>query len=301
MLMLVGLPTLHPCMLATVLGHSLLSCCTPVPMASSAAAALRLLKQDVQAAQSVIVGDSSQQGLPFFSDELPQEAQQAIFEEFNTLSVVYQQPAALFVQSAQYHSHQADEYESGAAGAADAAVVGAAAAGSTGAAAAADGEALLVDESTNLLDSSQQQEANLLDLGDDLAPSTSAAPSAGGASVQGSGGGAASGSTGGLAGLLDDDGLGGLVSGLDSLMGPAGSNGGVQQPAGLQLSPGFKLMPGVFQERWRGLAPAEQYVDKLNMATVAALGANNHKDFCAHVGQANVFTMACGGQAPMYK
>jgi hypothetical protein len=27
---------------------------------------------------------------------------QAIFEEFNTLSVVYQQPAALFVQSAQY-------------------------------------------------------------------------------------------------------------------------------------------------------------------------------------------------------
>lgn len=37
-------------------------------------------------------------------------AAQAIFEEFNTLSVVYQQPAALFVQSAQYQL-QEDEAE----------------------------------------------------------------------------------------------------------------------------------------------------------------------------------------------
>jgi hypothetical protein len=35
---------------------------------------------------------------------------QAIFNEFNTLSVVYQQPAALFVQSAQYQLHE-DELE----------------------------------------------------------------------------------------------------------------------------------------------------------------------------------------------
>lgn len=31
---------------------------------------------------------------------------QAIFDEFNTLSVVYQQPAALFVQAAQYQLHE---------------------------------------------------------------------------------------------------------------------------------------------------------------------------------------------------
>lgn len=35
---------------------------------------------------------------------------QAIFDEFNTLSVVYQQPAALFVQRAQYQLHE-DERE----------------------------------------------------------------------------------------------------------------------------------------------------------------------------------------------
>jgi len=34
---------------------------------------------------------------------------------------------------------------------------------------------------------------------------------------------------------------------------------------------------------------------------VAALAANNHKDFCSHVGQANIQTMACGGQPPVYK
>lgn len=33
---------------------------------------------------------------------------QAIFDEFNTLSVVYQQPAALFVQAAQYQLHEDD-------------------------------------------------------------------------------------------------------------------------------------------------------------------------------------------------
>lgn len=36
-------------------------------------------------------------------------AMQAIFEEFNTLSVVYQQPAALFVQSAQYQVHEDEQ------------------------------------------------------------------------------------------------------------------------------------------------------------------------------------------------
>jgi hypothetical protein len=90
-------------------------------------------------------------------------------------------------------------------------------------------------------------------------------------------------------------GLGGLGSSSSSINGPG------QQQQQLQLSPGFKLMPGVFQERWRALAPAKQYVDSLNMATVAVLAANGHKDFCGHVGRANVYTMASGGAAPMYK
>jgi len=60
-------------------------------------------------------------------------------------------------------------------------------------------------------------------------------------------------------------------------------------------------MPGVFQDRWRHLAPTEQYADALNMATVAAMAANGHKDFCTHMSQANISTMASGGQAPLYK
>lgn len=264
-------------------------CCCHASVAAAicVCCALRLLKQDVTAAKAVIVGEP--EALAFFSDDLPQEAQQQIFEEFNTLSVVYQQPASLFVQSAQYHIHHAEDFGSADTAAADAAgIVGAA-----GTEVAA--EALLVDESTNLLDSQQQQEADLLDLGDE-GPSSSAAsargaPSSAGGSAVGSGGGAM---------LLDD------LGGLDSLLGPStGANGAMrvqqsQQPQ-LQLSAAFKLMPGVFQEKWRALSPSEQYVDSLNMASVAALAQNNHKDFCAHMGQANILTMACGGAPPMYK
>lgn len=92
---------------------------------------------------------------------------------------------------------------------------------------------------------------------------------------------------------------------MEALLGPpvaaaAPSNGASSGPS-LSLTPSFKLMPGVFQERWRNLAPAEQYTESLNMATVAALAANGHKDFGAHMGQANVSTMASGGQPPVYK
>jgi hypothetical protein len=102
---------------------------------------------------------------------------------------------------------------------------------------------------------------------------------------------------------LLDDGLGGL----EALLGPpaaaAPASNGAPGSAGpsLALTAGFKLMPGVFQERWRNLAPTEQYADSLNMATVAAMAANGHKDFCAHMGQANVSTMASGGAPPVYK
>lgn len=113
---------------------------------------------------------------------------------------------------------------------------------------------------------------------------------------------AAGGSGGGAAASLLDDGLGGL----EALLGPPAaaaaspSNGASSGPS-LALTAGFKLMPGVFQERWRNLAPVEQYAEALNMATVAAMAANGHKDFCAHMGQANVSTMASGGQPPAYK
>jgi hypothetical protein len=160
-------------------------------------------------------------------------------------------------------------------------------------AAAGGGGSLLADPQTNLLSSAQQQEADLLDLGDD--DFASPAPLSAAAGGGGGGGRAASGLS------LLDDGLGGL----EALLGPpapaaAGTSNG-SGGSGLALSPGFKLMPGVFQERWRGLAPCEQYVESLNMASLAALAANGHKDFCTQMGQAHIATMASGGQPPMYK
>lgn len=80
----------------------------------------------------------------------------------------------------------------------------------------------------------------------------------------------------------------------------APSNGARSGPS-LGLTAGFKLMPGVFQERWKSLAPTQQVADSYNMATVAAMAANGHKDFCSHMGQANIYTMASGGQPPAYK
>lgn len=107
-----------------------------------------------------------------------------------------------------------------------------------------------------------------------------------------------SGGGGGGFSLLDD-----VLGGLDALLGPTAapaSNGANNGPS-LALTAGFKLMPGIFQEQWRKLNAVQQYTEGLNMATLAALAANGHKDFCLHMGQANVSTMASGGQPPMYR
>jgi hypothetical protein len=66
-------------------------------------------------------------------------------------------------------------------------------------------------------------------------------------------------------------------------------------------SPQCKLAPAAFQEAWRGLPPAQQHLESLSPATVAALAASGHKDFCAHMQQAHIMTMASGGQPPMYR
>jgi hypothetical protein len=189
--------------------------------------------------------------------------------------VVYQQPASLFVQRATYHAAPSEPSSP---------VKGAARGNGAAAAADANGHAQ-VDQSTGLLSTA---EADLLgDLGGDFGGPASSAPSMTAPS-------AAAAAGGGGGGLLDFD-LGDFGSS------PAAAAAPPPAPVGFSLQQGFKLMPGVFQERWRGLAPCHQYSDTLNMATVAALAANNHQDFCAHMGQAGINTMASGGQAPAYK
>ncbi|GBF87867.1 beta-adaptin A [Raphidocelis subcapitata] len=259
----------------------------------------RLLRHDVAAAEAVICppGEAIHQ----FAEEQTPEAQEQIFQEFNSLSVVYQQPAALFVERAQYHSvPDADDDPDGAGGA-----------GGGAAAAAAAG----VDPATGLL------EADLLSL--DEGPSGGgAAGSGGGAGGSGGGGGGAAAQ---LAGSLLDleldyspappagaaaaaqqqqqtaaaagSGGGGPAGGLDDLLGGFGGGGG----GGLSLAAAARVAPASFQEKWKRLPPAHSYTETLSSATVSALAANAHNDFCAHVAQGNIHTMACGGQPPAYK
>lgn len=56
-----------------------------------------------------------------------------------------------------------------------------------------------------------------------------------------------------------------------------------------------------FQAKWQALEPFFQNTLTLSPATVAALAANNHRDFCEHVAQAYLLTMASGGQGGVYK
>ena len=223
----------------------------------------------------MVTASGFREPLSVFLEDSPPEAQEAIFQEFNSLSVVYQQPASTFVERTAYHTTSSSEPGT-----------------PTGAAAAAgdglpDSNGVLADSTTNLLDAAAQQEADLLDLGGDFGmapaqPSTQQPPPQVAAA--------------GIGALTDN--LLDLDLGLGSAVGPPPLQ---HQQQVFSLTPGCKLMPGVFQEKWRGLPPAHQYSDSLNMATVAALAANNHKDFCAHMGQAHISTMASGGQPPMYK
>ncbi len=107
-----------------------------------------------------------------------------VFAEFNTLSVIYQQPASQFVQATAYHSVAASEPPSPSASAA-------AASG-----AISGPESVLVDPSTNLLDATAE-EADLLDLGAD----TGGGGSAVGPGAAGAGPGSSSVQQAGLAGL----------------------------------------------------------------------------------------------------
>jgi hypothetical protein len=243
-----------------------------------------LLKLDVDAARAVVTGNGFREPLSAFLEDTPPEAQEAIFQEFNSLSVVYQQPASTFVERTAYHATSSSEPGSP--------VAGAAAAGDS----IADSNGVLADSTTNLLDAAAQQEADLLDLGSDFGTSSGLVqpppqqpPPPAAATVAGPG----------VASLTDN--LLDLDLGLGLAPAVADVPAPQQQQQGFSLSPGCKVMPGVFQEKWRGLPPAHQYSDSLNMATVAALAANNHKDFCAHMGQAHIMTMASGGQPPMYK
>ncbi|MEW5316344.1 MAG: hypothetical protein WDW38_007723 [Sanguina aurantia] len=281
----------------------------------------RLLRADPGEAANVIAPPLM--AVSFFSDKMTQEARDRIFEEFNSLSVVYAAPASSFEDQRAYHSMAPEEQlESGADMRPDIL--------------AAEAPELLGDEATNLLGDFQ---ADLLDL-DSAAPSpppalqprrrqphphvqllpapqattrgttltssylpvdaTATTTTTSSSSSQQQRGAPAAPARP----VLDyiDDLLGG-GGGLQHTAGgaaPSAAPSSQPQPQ-LHLNPQARLGAGPFQAQWKALAVSHTYQEVLSPATVSALASNNHKDFCAHMTQAYINTMASGGAPPNYK
>ncbi|GLI59252.1 hypothetical protein VaNZ11_001098 [Volvox africanus] len=345
----------------------------------------RLLRADAGAAEKVVAPPLMV--VPWFSEALSPEAKDAIFAEFNTLSVVFQQPAAAFIERRAYHSLEAEPEPPSQAPTTDLLALEAP-------------ELLGADRSTNLLADADGADlvgvgADLLDLdisGGAAGSSTGAAapPSAQGyAPVSGATGpglGPTPGPTGASLAQAQRqpqavDLLGGLGGGVQSQSyqpqllqqqhvssapaqrtapgqmhqsaafsgpnvtgrGPAGGYamqaasfvpaaggpgasghgnqlGRVDDALGLGLGPLPTVAPAApapvqelllnpkarvtaasFQEEWKRLPPAHSSTLSVSPATVAAITANNHRDFTQHMTQAYIHTIASGGQAPSFR
>ncbi|PNW83556.1 hypothetical protein CHLRE_05g234667v5 [Chlamydomonas reinhardtii] len=92
-------------------------------------------------------------------------------------------------------------------------------------------------------------------------------------------------------------GLGGDLLGLDGLGGaPAAA-----APQELVLNPKARVSPGEFQAEWKRLPSAHSSSLSVSSANVAAITANNHRDFTTHMTQAYIHTIASGGQSPNFR
>ncbi|GIL46366.1 hypothetical protein Vafri_3358 [Volvox africanus] len=344
----------------------------------------RLLRADAAAAEQVVAPPLMV--VPWFSEALSPEAKDAIFAEFNTLSVVFQQPAAAFIERRAYHSLDPEPEAPSQAPTTDLLALEAP-------------ELLGADRSTNLLADADGADlvgvgvgADLLDLdigGRTMGSSSSAAPpplASGYAQVLGATG-PGLGPTAGPTGAplpqaqWQSQAIGGLGGGVQSQSyqpqllqqqhmpsGPAQRtpHGHMHQPAAfsgptvmgrgpaggyamqaasyvptaggqgasghgnqlgrvddapglglgplataapaapapvqeLLLNPKARVTAASFQEEWKRLPPAHSSTLSVSPATVAAIIANNHRDFTQHMTQAYIHTIASGGQAPSFR
>ncbi|EFJ51657.1 hypothetical protein VOLCADRAFT_56821 [Volvox carteri f. nagariensis] len=247
----------------------------------------RLLRTDAAAAERVVAPPLLV--VPWFSEALSPEAKEAIFAEFNTLSVVFQQPAAAFIERQPYHSLEAEPEPPSQAP-------------TTGKCA---------DRSTNLLADADGADlvgvgADLLDL-DITAGTTTGGSSAAAVPLN------AGGIPGGYAGQPAPGPMAGIGPGIPGHGNFFVDNGvglGLPTAAGpappapvpeLVLNPKARVAAGAFQEEWKRLTPAHCSTLSVSPATVAAIVANNHRDFTQHMTQAYIHTIASGGQAPSFR
>ncbi|KAK9826712.1 hypothetical protein WJX81_000377 [Elliptochloris bilobata] len=237
----------------------------------------RLLHAGMAAAAAVIAAPAD--ALAAFAEEQSAELRNRVFDEFNSLAVIFRAPSATFVPPAP-HAPLAEEPALAPVAASSAPVGGG------------------VDEGSALL-SAQEQEESLIDVSANSSPARpSGAPTAG------------------VAAPAPPAAAGGDLLGLSDLLGGGGGGGGAAAAAAigpglgppqpppspsLALAPAPVLAPADFQARWVAMPVAARFTHGLPPATLAAVEANAHQDFCQHAAARGIATMASGGAPPMYR
>lgn len=259
-----------------------------------------------------------------FSEALSPEMKEQVFKEFNSFSVIFQAPSSTFLDE-QPGYHTLDD-ESAAKEAPGVLIDN-----STNLLADLDEEArpspAAAGNSSTPSGSARPANGGPLDLDSLLmgdggasnsvqAAHTAAPPAAaqsGGGGLLDFGGGAMEGGLGLGGGTASSGGKGSSGGGMEDLLGGLGGDAHPAQTGGqrgadvgapgpvLVLRPQGTLSPTDFMTMWTSLPVAHSKASMLNPETVAALVANNHQDFTAHMQQAYIINLASGGSHPSYK
>ncbi|KAK9822016.1 hypothetical protein WJX74_000790 [Apatococcus lobatus] len=233
----------------------------------------RLLQHNLDEARRII-----QPPLPHiatFAEEQSAEMRDIIFDNFNTLAVLFRAPPSSFLQASSLEEEE-DEVRLpplGAAGVPSAGGVGGAAAVSAGVA---------VDEGSSLL----------ADHDNDDAASEAVGPSANGNTTA-----SRQGSSGPSQDVLD-------LLGMDALStnGPVAAPGSHPPPApSLRLVSSPQLNPAEFQRLWGVLQPLPAVQASLSSQALSVIEAEQHQRFLRHMAAASIATMASGGAPPLFK
>ncbi|KAL3162975.1 hypothetical protein ABBQ32_009407 [Trebouxia sp. C0010 RCD-2024] len=231
----------------------------------------RLLHYNVQEARRVVAAPVPP--IARFAEEQSPEQRDRIFDELNTLAVVYRQPSSAFTNAAPPHKEEEDE---GLIGAGAGIAVAAAAAPVTA-------PAVAVDEGSSLLSHDEQQEAFFADpTANGAAPAVLPAPP-----------------PSAPAPAMDFLGLDDLLAGTG--LAPTPQPQQPPAPPPLQLRPQPQLSPQVFQQKWGALTNITKFQHSLSPSAMAFIEGNKHQDFCKKVTAANIAVMASGGAPPTYR
>ncbi|DBA85225.1 TPA: hypothetical protein ACH3X2_005929 [Trebouxia sp. C0005] len=235
----------------------------------------RLLHHNLQEAKRIVASPAP--AITRFAEEQSPEQRDHIFDELNTLAVIYRKPSSSFTNAVPAHKEEEDEGLISIGGGSGGAVAAAAPAPVTAPAAA-------VDEGSSLLSHDEQQEAFFADPTSNGTPPAAQTPSPSPAAP-----------------AMDLLGLDDLLGGTSLAPPPAAQPQQPPAPPPLQLRPQPQLSPQVFQQKWGTLTNMAKFQHRLSASAMAFVEANKHQDFCKKVTAANIAVMASGGAPPTYR